>query len=210
MLLTKLLLLFFISFVWPPLALADVYFYQDKKGNLHFSQYQVDDNYKLLMRTAPAPEPAKFRGWTDGQGNWKKPAKISSKLRQKYHLNVVKAANKHKVEPALLHAVISAESAYNPTAVSKAGAQGLMQLMPNTAKSLGVSDPFDVKDNLDGGAKHLKKLLTRYSTKSLALAAYNAGEGAVAKHGNQIPPYPETQRYVRKVMSYYQDYIKLM
>jgi len=104
------------------------------------------------------------------------------------------------VNPALVHAVISAESAFNPWAISRKGAQGLMQLMPRTASALGVRDSFNPRDNIEGGVRHLGYLLDRYSGNvSLALAAYNAGAGAVDYYGG-IPPYPETQQYVQKIL----------
>ena len=104
------------------------------------------------------------------------------------------------MDPVLVHAVIGAESAFNPWAVSRKGAQGLMQLMPRTASALGVRDSFNPRDNIEGGVRHLGYLLDRYSGNvSLALAAYNAGEGAVDYYGG-IPPYPETQQYVQRIL----------
>jgi soluble lytic murein transglycosylase-like protein len=115
------------------------------------------------------------------------------------------AARKHEVDPLLVGAVIRHESGYVPTAVSKAGAMGLMQLMPETAKSLGVSNAFDPQQNVEGGTKLLRGLLDRYHGQlDLALAAYNAGTGAVDKYGG-IPPFPETQSYVRNVMETYRE-----
>ena len=99
-----------------------------------------------------------------------------------------------------MHSIIRVESNYNPDAVSPKGAQGLMQLMPATARSLGVKDSLDPAANLDGGTRHLRALIERYDGDvKRALAAYNAGEGAVARHGG-VPPYPETMAYVRKVL----------
>lgn len=115
-----------------------------------------------------------------------------------------RAAAEAGVEAALLHAVAWHESRYNPRAVSHAGAAGVMQLMPHTARRFGVEDRFDVAQNLRGGARYLAWLLDRYGQDvSLALAAYNAGEGNVQKHGNRIPPFPETQQYVKRVMRTY-------
>lgn len=125
-----------------------------------------------------------------------------------YDRMVNKVARTYGLERALLHAVISVESRYSPKAVSKAGALGLMQLMPVTAKRYGVADPLDPLQNLHGGARYLRYLLKKYNNdRHLALAAYNAGEASVAKYGNQIPPYPETTEYVPRVMGYYQKYL---
>ena len=110
------------------------------------------------------------------------------------------AARRHSLDPALVQAVVAVESGFRPDAVSAKGAQGLMQLMPATARSLGVKDSLDPADNLDGGTRHLRGLIERYNGDvKRALAAYNAGEGAVARHGG-VPPYPETVAYVRKVL----------
>lgn len=116
------------------------------------------------------------------------------------------AARQEGVPPALLAAVVDQESGFNPRAVSKAGAKGLTQLMDGTARSLGVKDPFDPWQNLVGGARFLRAMLDRFhGSVPLALAAYNAGPGAVESyHG--IPPYAETQTYVRRVLGFYQQY----
>lgn len=110
-------------------------------------------------------------------------------------------AGNYGLDPALFESLVEQESAFNPMAVSRAGAKGLTQLMPATAKMLGVTDPLDPIQNLDGGAKYLSQMLKQFGgDEKLALAAYNAGPGAVKKHGG-IPPYNETQNYVAKIMA---------
>lgn len=116
------------------------------------------------------------------------------------------AAAEHALPEALLHAVIRAESNYNPAAVSPKGAMGLMQLMPDTARELGVADAHDPESNIRGGAQYLKQLLGMFGNDmELAVAAYNAGPGAVQRNGGSIPPYAETRRYVPRVMDLFQQ-----
>ena len=113
-------------------------------------------------------------------------------------------ARRHGISPALVKAVVTVESAFDPKAVSAKGARGLMQLMPGTAADLGVDDVYDPRGNLDGGIRHLRGLLDRYDGDvRLALAAYNAGEEAVRRHGG-VPPFDETRQYVRRVMDQYE------
>ena len=113
---------------------------------------------------------------------------------------IVEHSRMHNIRPDLVRAVVQVESAFNPYAVSPKGAQGLMQLMPATARALGVSNPFNPFDNIRGGVRYLRQLLDRYGNDEvLALAAYNAGPQAVAKYGEKVPPYSETRNYVSKV-----------
>jgi soluble lytic murein transglycosylase-like protein len=123
----------------------------------------------------------------------------------RYGSIIADAARRHEIDPQLVSAVINQESGFQPNAVSKAGAMGLMQLMPDTAKSLGVTDPFNPTQNIEAGTTLLRGLLDRYHGQlDLALAAYNAGTAAVDKYGG-VPPYAETQAYVRNVMAAYRE-----
>ena len=118
---------------------------------------------------------------------------------------VEESARKHNVDPLLIHSVIEVESNYNPFAVSPKGAEGLMQLIPTTAERFGVENSFDVRQNIDAGVRYLKHLQDMFQDDRLTLAAYNAGEGAVIKYNKFIPPYRETQDYVRRVGERYAE-----
>lgn len=127
---------------------------------------------------------------------------------ERFHPLIVRVSREHNVDPALVKAIIMAESGYNPQAVSKVGAGGLMQLMPRTADSLGVQDIFDPEENVSGGVKYLKQLLNEFGGEiKLALAAYNAGSSKVRTY-NGVPPIGATQVYIKKVIEYYQHYRK--
>jgi soluble lytic murein transglycosylase-like protein len=181
---------------------ADIYRYVDPSGTVHFTDRPVHSGFKLFMRTKaspPSPGPAPAAAQPTRSTGWKVGGLGSARGRA-YNALVEQASQRWGVNPALIHAVITAESNYNPEAMSHAGAMGLMQLMPGTAKRFGVADPWDPHQNVNGGTKYLRELLDRFRSLKLALAAYNAGEGAVEQHGNQIPPYAETQHYVQKVM----------
>ncbi len=126
------------------------------------------------------------------------------------YLDIIQSAcNRHGVDPALVHALVKVESDFNPYALSRKGAMGLMQLMPQTAMDMDVQNSFDPSDNVDGGVKYLRYLIDRYEGNlSLALAAYNSGETAVKKWGT-IPPFKETQNYVQRVLGLYNGKKKL-
>jgi soluble lytic murein transglycosylase-like protein len=131
------------------------------------------------------------------------PPRLAKPGPQAFQTLVGELSARHGVDPDLVHAVIQQESGYNPRAVSGAGAQGLMQLMPGTAQQLGVTNAMDPVQNVDGGVRYLKSQLERFNGNiPLALAAYNAGPGAVQKHGG-VPPYKETQGYVRRILANY-------
>ena len=124
-------------------------------------------------------------------------------VRLQIERSVYRAARKYDLPAGLIRGVIKAESNFQVNAVSSSGAQGLMQLMPETARELGVDKPFDIEQNIDGGTRYLKKMLDNFQGDvKVALAAYNAGPGAVAKYGGQIPPYPETERYIDRVLRF--------
>jgi soluble lytic murein transglycosylase len=159
-----------------------IYHYVDDSGNSHFSNVPNDRRYVPIAEKQ------------------RKAPRVKS-----YDLMIVEAARAHGVPPALVKAVIASESSFNPRAVSAKGAQGLMQLMPATARSLGVEKPLHVEQNLDGGVRYLRSLMDRYGDWSRALAAYNAGPRAVDRYGG-IPPYAETREYVDRVLTYYRRY----
>lgn len=123
---------------------------------------------------------------------------------------ILEASEIYDIDTSMIRAIIRTESSYNPNAVSRAGAMGLMQLMPGTAASLGVTDPFDIHQNIMGGTRYFRRMLDRFDNdERLALAAYNAGAGNVQRHGG-IPPFPETQNYVPRVLAYRLHYASTM
>lgn len=135
------------------------------------------------------------------------PASVSDKKEERlFHLIILQAANRYQVDPALVNAIIMAESGYNPTAISKRGARGLMQLMPGTAEALGVKDSFNPEQNINGGVRYFKQLVNQFNGDiRLALAAYNAGSSNVKLYKG-IPPFKATQFYIKKVFKYYHIY----
>jgi soluble lytic murein transglycosylase-like protein len=195
-----------VALLAPLSAQADIYRYVDEKGSVHFTNIPNDPRFQLYMTTKKEqPDPV-----TETVAAPSVP-RLPSAVRKKFHDHVLAAARTYQLEPALLHAVISAESGYNPLARSAKGARGLMQLMPDTARRYGVRNPLDPGQNIQGGAAYLRDLLTMFGNDvKLALAAYNAGEGRVIQYGNRIPPYRETTLYVPKVLSYYKRYKSIM
>jgi hypothetical protein len=158
---------------------------------------EVPDEVDVLLAAAiETPQTEK-----DPQAE-EKPQKEPEKPEPPFHRLILQAAIAHEVKPALIKAVILAESNYNPRAVSKSGARGLMQLMPQTAAALGVTDLFDPEDNINGGVKYLRQLLDRFDNDvRLALAAYNAGSRHVRNY-NGVPPFRATRLYIKKVFKY--------
>lgn len=175
-------------------ARADIFSFTDERGVVHFTNIPgLDKRYKLIRREAgSAPRPMQA-------------AYMPTEAEIRRYQGIVDAAAKNNgVDTALVHAVISAESGYNPNAISRKGASGLMQLMPDTARRYGVQNIFDPVENVHGGVRYLKDLLAMFNgNMELALAGYNAGENAVIRAGNRIPPYTETVAYVPKVIDYY-------
>jgi soluble lytic murein transglycosylase len=164
-----------------PSASAEARRLVDGDGVVHFTNVPGDPRYRGLPG-ASATTSASDRPWV------------------LYATEIHEISRQHDVDPALVQAVIRVESAFNPSAVSPKGAGGLMQLMPRTASALGVFDRFDPRENIRGGVRHLRYLLDRYrGNVTMAIAAYNAGEGAVDFHRG-IPPYPETEQYVQRVL----------
>jgi soluble lytic murein transglycosylase-like protein len=179
---------------------ADIFVFTDADGAVSLSNVPTDDRYTVLI-AAQKQEIAAVPVDNVPRSGSVLPRKAS------FDQIVEEVSRTYGLESALLHAVISVESHYNPKAVSKKGAIGLMQLMPGTAKRYGVVDAFDPLQNLNGGAHYLRDLLNLFNSDvSLALAAFNAGEHAVAKYGNRLPPYRETVRYVPQVLDFYQRY----
>jgi soluble lytic murein transglycosylase-like protein len=183
------------SLVVPSAARADIYKYVDEEGIYHFTDAPTDKRFKIFMR------------------DLRKDKELRTKLKYattvdpgEFEQLIRTCSDKYGVSSSLVKAVIHAESGYNPNAVSRKGASGLMQLMPGTAKSLKVANRFNPKDNVEGGVKYLRFLLDTFrGDVSLAVAAYNAGLSKVAKYGG-IPPYNETRTYVNRVLAYMKSY----
>ncbi len=185
-------------------AQAEIYRYIDRKGKSVFTDHPISSPGHTLVWRSSVGKVGKYAGNSKRKSSKRSGKSIKWRNKKQFEPMIRKVAKQAKVSPELLHAVVQAESAYNPKAKSHAGAMGLMQLMPGTAKRYGVSNAWDPAQNLSGGARYLRDLLDMFNNNlRLALAAYNAGEGAVKKYGNKIPPYPETRNYVTKVIDFY-------
>jgi soluble lytic murein transglycosylase-like protein len=193
-------ILLLVSAVSAGIAHADIYRYVDEDGTVHFTNVPQDSRFKVYLKEKRKPDPV-----TETLGG--EIRYYDEKARARYAKPIQDAARATRLDAALIHAVISAESGYNPFARSRKGAAGLMQLMPETAKRYGVKNRLDPAQNISGGARYLRDLIRMFNNDvQLAVAAYNAGENAVVRAGNRIPPYQETMTYVPRVMSYYKKY----
>lgn len=183
---------------------ADIYKYVDARGNTYFTDAPLRGNKYKLEWKRESRNLIKENQKRLARLNPKEPAsKRLDERRARFEGLIAANARRYNLAPELLHAVIRAESAYDHTAVSSAGAEGLMQLMPGTAARYGVKDSFNPAENVRGGAAYLRDLLDMFDQDlRLALAGYNAGENAVIKYGRRIPPYDETQNYVRIVLQH--------
>jgi soluble lytic murein transglycosylase-like protein len=219
----KILTGFVVALVFSQATLADVYKYTAADGSVYYTDEPPNQKYTRIIRTkvivrvrhnvaelneiSNGRHSLRFSSYNKRGFKSSIPSFSARVNRQKYTNLIAKAALDYGVDEKLLHAVIQAESAYNPEAVSPAGAVGLMQLMPDTAMRYGVKveDRTNPAESIKGGARYLRDLLKMFdSNLSLAVAGYNAGEGAVKKYNNSIPPYPETQNYVAQVLAFYQ------
>jgi len=182
----------------PTVLATKIYVYEDPEtGEKFFSNIKMVENSRLYMVVATR------NPFLEDPKNSAKDTSFSPNLSTKFDELFEEVARTYNLDPKLLHAIAKVESNYNPRAVSPKGALGVMQLIPSTARLVGVSDPFDPRENIHGGARYLRYLLDKFGDLTLALAAYNAGPKAVEAYGG-IPPYAETQRYVRSVLSLYQ------
>jgi soluble lytic murein transglycosylase-like protein len=188
-------------------ANADIYRCKRPDGTQHYTNIREPGRRcELVVRSSKKKKPSgssskKSASSKPKSSTTKDPARYS-----RYNGLIGEAARLYQLPEPFIRAVVRVESDFNPTVVSRAGAMGLMQLMPKTARSMGVSDPFDARQNILGGARYLRILANRFKGDLvLTVAAYNAGHGAVEKYKG-IPPYKETQRYVRRVLKHYYAY----
>lgn len=176
---------------------ADIYKYVDQYGRVTLTDKPKNDKYKRLVKT--------WKGWVEAKSQIA--IRDMEKNKRKFTSAINWYAEQYRLPKSLVHAVVAAESAYDPNAISRAGAVGLMQLMPETARRYGVKNRRNPSENLNGGTRYLRDLLIMFNNNLiLALAAFNAGENAVRDNGNRIPPFEETHEYIRKVMEYYRKY----
>ena len=178
-----------------PAWATEIYVYKDKNGHVHLTDKPPHKGFQKITSREWMHKPMASLDTASFAEN-----------RKKYKQLIGKAARRYRVSEALLDAVVTAESAYDPRAVSRAGAVGLMQLMPGTADRYGASDRYNPESNVYAGTRYLRDLLKQFGDTKLALAAYNAGENNVIKYGYKIPPFKETQHYVRKVLHYFDKY----
>jgi soluble lytic murein transglycosylase-like protein len=196
------------SFAAPNLARADaLYSFKDADGVWHFSNVPQDTRYHRVKGTASGPA-SLHRISVSGRKTAQARAPGARRWTS-YDEHIRVAADKYGLAPPLLKAVMAAESNFNPAAVSLKGATGLMQLMPATAREMYVADLFDPAQNIEGGARYLRLLQDRFGGDlHKVLAAYNAGPERVERHGGAVPPIPETQAYVRKVLALYDAFMR--
>jgi soluble lytic murein transglycosylase-like protein len=189
------LLLFFCFFFLTAPSQAGIYRYEDANGVIHFTNCPRDSKFMLYIKESK----------DDAEGGTPLPVRYTKDSNRFDHL-IYEFSGKYQVDFALIKAMIRAESGFNPYAVSRKGAKGLMQLMPATALRMNVVDVYNPKQNIDGGVRYIKYLLSLFNNDlRLSLAAYNAGENLVSEL-RTIPPYRETVDYIRRVQSYYQSY----
>jgi soluble lytic murein transglycosylase-like protein len=178
-------------------VMADIYKFVDSDGHVYYTDEPRHSLYKRIIKTSP--HRSRFASFNPGKFQ-----AYSGAKKKQYMALINQVANRHQVDAKLVHAVIQTESAYNSDAISSAGAVGLMQLMPDTARRFGVTNRNDPDQNVEGGTRYLRHLIDMFNPNlDLAVAAYNAGENAVIKYNNSIPPYPETQNYVKQVLALY-------
>ena len=188
-------------------SMADVYKFIDSHGSVFYTDKPRSDLYQRIIKSIPHTVPIlKEAPPVDDDIDALSLGHLITPNKNSFDRFIDQTAYKHQVDARLVRAVIETESAYNVTAQSPKGAVGLMQLMPDTAKRFGVMDRNNPHQNVDGGTRYLKYLINLFKPNlGLALAAYNAGENAVLRNNNRIPPYPETQNYVRQVLSLYRQ-----
>ena len=181
-------------------VIADIYKFTDTDGRVYYTDEPRHSLYKRIIKT----KLPRYTGIFNSNYKGGKYLLLIGAKKQRFAELIEQAANRYHVDAKLVHAVIQTESAYNSSAQSPKGAVGLMQLMPGTARRFGVIDRNDPDQNVDGGTRYLKHLINMFNPNlDLAVAAYNAGENAVIRYNNSIPPYPETQNYVRQVLALY-------